>query len=138
MATFEEQYQDVLQNIEFAIVSVYQERPEMTDWSVDAAMEALVRAYAAEAGGRTPPHARLDETEQQVFERVRAMCEMRLGREQLVVEKRKQQNLVMEDMTPKTLDEIIACLKRIRTSIKRWTKERGRQGYLSFIVQFNR
>ena len=136
MATFEEQYEDVLQNIEFTIIGVYCEHPEMTDWGVDAAVEALVRAYTAEKGGRTPPRARLDALEQQIFDRVRATCEWRLGREQLVTQKGKRQNASIQDMTPTTLDEIIACLKRIRTSIKRWTKERGRQGYLSFVSQY--
>lgn len=135
MATFEQQYEDVLQNIEFSIIGVYREHPEMTDWSMDAAVEALARAYAAEAGGRTPPRARLDALEQEVFDRVRAVCEWRLGRDKMVGEG-GEQNAIMKDMTSKTLDEIIACLKRIRTSIKRWTKERGRQGYLSFVAQF--
>lgn len=35
-----------------------------------------------------------------------------------------------------TVDEIIACLKRIRSSISMWTKQSGRQGYLTFADQF--
>jgi hypothetical protein len=41
-------------------------------------------------------------------------------------------------MTPKTVDEIITCLKRIQKSIRRWNKEGGRQGYLNFISEFVR
>ena len=45
----------MLQNIEFAIVSTYRERPdEISDWSVEAALDALIRAYGAEHTGRTP------------------------------------------------------------------------------------
>ena len=35
-----------------------------------------------------------------------------------------------------TVDEILACLKRLRTSVKRWTKDGGRQGYLTFVDEF--
>jgi hypothetical protein len=37
---------------------------------------------------------------------------------------------------PKTVDEIMLCLKRILKSATRWNKEAGRQGYLDFITQF--
>ena len=37
---------------------------------------------------------------------------------------------------PVTRDEIIACLKRVRKSIHLWTREGGRQGYLTFVSRF--
>lgn len=37
---------------------------------------------------------------------------------------------------PLALDEIIACLKRIRKSIEHWNRRGGRQGYLNFASQF--
>lgn len=37
---------------------------------------------------------------------------------------------------PLTVEEITACLKWIRKSIRLWTKEGGRQGYLNYISQF--
>jgi len=131
---FEEQYQDVLQNIEFAIISTYRARPEeISDWSVEAALDALIRAYGAEHTRRTPPSARLSEAEQTICDRVRLMCEWRLGREQLLTE---QAPLGMREMEPKTLDEIIACLKRVRVSVKRWHKAGGRRGYLDFVGRY--
>ena len=63
------------------------------------------------------------------------MCEWRLGREQLFTEGGQQLDA---DMIPRTVDEIIACLKRIQKSIRRWNKVGGRQGYLSFISEFVR
>ena len=84
---FEEQYEDVLQNIEFAIISTYRERPDdISDWSVEAALDALIRAYGAEHAGRTLRLARLSEGEQAICDRVKGMCEWRLGREQLQAE----------------------------------------------------
>jgi hypothetical protein len=131
---FEQQYEDVLQNIEFAIVSTYRERPEeISDWSVEAALDALIRAYGAEHTGRTPPSARLSDAEQMIYDRVRLMCEWRLGREQLLAE---QAPAAMREIEPKTLDEIVACLKRVRTSVKRWHKSGGRRGYLDFVGKY--
>jgi hypothetical protein len=133
---FEEQYEDVLQNIEFAIVGVYRERPEdVSDWSVETALDALMRVYQAERTGRTPPTARLSEVEQQIYDRVRAMCEWRLGRTQLEVEGGQA---LLAEMEPKTLDEIQACLKRVRTSVKHWHKSGGRRGYLDFVGRYIR
>jgi hypothetical protein len=133
--SFEDKYLDVLQNIEFGIVRVYRERPELTDWDALDAIEALIRGYIAEARGRSQPNIRLSDLSQLVFDSVEAMCEWRLGREQPFVEDNQPLDVKME---PKTLDEIIACLKRIRKSIKCWNKEGGRQGYLDFVSEFVR
>jgi len=133
---FEEQYQDVLQNIEFAIVSTYRERPEeISDWSVETALDALIRAYGAEHSGRTVRPARLSEAEQMICDRVRAMCEWRLGHEQPQVEGASS---ILQELEPKTLDEIVACLKRVRVSVKRWHKSGGRRGYLDFVSMYVR
>src|SRR5258707_8210510 len=77
---FEDRYGDVLQNIEFAIVSVYREHPDLADFNVDRVLEGLIRVYMAEERQRLAPTLRLNELDQPVFERVREMCEWRLGR----------------------------------------------------------
>lgn len=33
-------------------------------------------------------------------------------------------------------DEVLACLQRIHKSVQRWTKRKGRQGYLTFVAQY--
>jgi len=63
------------------------------------------------------------------------MCEWRLGREELVSQQ-DQSELINPD--PISIDEIIACLQRIRKSIRLWTKQGGRQGYLEFVEPFVR
>ena len=133
--SFEDKYLDVLQNIEFGIVRVYQERPELTDWDSLDVIEALIRGYTAEVRGRSRPNIRLSDLPLLVFDSVEAMCEWRLGRGRLSAEGNQPVDVEME---PKTIDEIIACLKRIRKSIKRWNKVGGRQGYLNFISEFVR
>jgi hypothetical protein len=102
---------------------------------VEAALDALIRAYGAEYTGRTPPSARLSEAEQSIYDRVKAMCEWRLGREQMQAE---EASSILQEITPKTLDEIVACLKRVRSSVKRWHKSGGRRGYLDFVSRYIR
>ena len=132
---FEERYEDVLQNIEFSIIRVYHDRPEMTDWEALSAIEALLRKYRAEARGRQARLPSLDPLSREVYEMVEVMCEWRLGRERFYDEDGKPADIPVE---PITLDEIIACLKRVRKSINRWSRQGGRQGYLTFVSQFAR
>ena len=41
----EEEHLDILQNIEFAIMSVYRENPLLVDFDVEAAINALISLY---------------------------------------------------------------------------------------------
>ncbi len=130
---FEEQYQDALQNIEFALVQVYRAHPEMTDWDARDAMEALIRTYQAEARGHAMPVLKLKPLAQESYDSVKAMCEWRLGRREMLDENKHPLDL---PLTPMALDEIIACLKRIQRSIEKWQKHGGRRGYFDFVQQF--
>ncbi|MBU2611358.1 MAG: hypothetical protein KJ606_10510 [Chloroflexi bacterium] len=133
MSALEDRYMDVLQNIEFGIVRVYKKHPEMTDWEALRAIEVLIRTYQEESRGRQLPSIAINPLAQETLSSVKAMTEWRLGREQAVDKKGRPTKLPME---PRTIEEIIACLKRIRRSIEKWNKEGGRQGYLNFIRQF--
>ena len=126
---FEERYEDVLQNIEFSIVEVHRRHPELMDYDVDTALEALVSRYGAEARGRTPREHALPGLRGEVYDAVLAICEWRIGRAPF-------DGAPATDKQQKTAEEIAACLKRIRNSVQRWTKERGRQGYLTFVARF--
>ena len=42
---FEEEYLDVLQNLEITIVYNYENYPDLADWNVDRVLEAWGRAY---------------------------------------------------------------------------------------------
>lgn len=130
---FEDDYLDVLQNIEFAIVSVYRKRPELVDYDVDVVLASLGRGYQAEQRQRDKPTLRLNELRQEVYDAVEAMCEWRLGRIEF---RDPQSGPSVPNPSPLTIDEILACLKRIRSSVKYWTKQGGRQGYLTFVDEF--
>ena len=119
---FEEEYQDVLQNIESAIVHVSRRQQNLLDYDVEEALDALISDYRAEQPGRTPKPHRLTERPERVYGAVRQVCEWRLGRLRML-----EGQAAPEAKTP---EEIMACLKCIRRSVQRWNKRSGRQGYL--------
>jgi hypothetical protein len=127
----EDEFTDVLQNIEFAIVSVFRQDKSVLDMNVLDAVNALTRGYEAEEEGRNPPKAPLSDRSQKIFDAAREACEYRLGRHPGLP--------YPPDEHPGTLittAEIVACLERLRLSIKRWSKVHGSQGYLSFVQQY--
>ena len=126
----EDTHLDVLQNIEFAIVSVYRQQKTLRDLEVMRALEALIEVYRAEARGDTPKDVSLPEPEDTIFRRVKDMCELRLGRQ--VVATRVQVPFDGD----KTASDILACLRKIRRSAERWNKRGGQQGYLQFVSEF--
>jgi hypothetical protein len=126
----EDAHLDVLQNIEFAIVSVYREQPGLRDTQVMRALDALIDVYRAETRGHTPKEVSLPELEDTVFQRTKEMCELRLGRQAPAV--RKQVPFEGD----KTASDILACLRKIRRSVERWNKRGGQQGYLQFVSDF--
>jgi hypothetical protein len=126
----EDTHLDVLQNIEFAIVSVYREQHNLRDYDVMRALDALIEIYRAEARGHIPKDIRLPEPERLVFQRTKEMCELRLGRQDVVT--RIQAPFEGE----KTVGDILACLRKIRRSVERWNKRGGQQGYLQFVREY--
>ena len=130
MARMEDQYRDVLQNMEFAIVSTYREHPGMSDYDVLRVIDAVVDAYRAQNIGREPRDFALSQTEQICLDRLRQTCDWRLGRTKLGEDDDQPQP------QPKTLDEILLCLKRIAKSVKHWNHQAGPQGYLNFVAKF--
>jgi hypothetical protein len=138
MGEFEEQYEDVLQNIEFALVQVYRADEEMTDFDALQAINALIRTYQAEERRRQPSALRLLPAQEAALESVQGMCELRLGRAQLrkKMEETEETAELPPMIAPITLAEIIACLKRVRKSIELWRKEGGRRGYYDFVSPF--
>jgi hypothetical protein len=60
---------------------------------------------------------------------VQEICELQLGRSPLTV----TANAASANIPPITVAELVDYLKQIQASIKFWSKQRGRQGYLSYI-----
>ena len=129
MSSFEDEYLDVLQNIEMAIVRIYRENHSLLDYDVDKVLNILWMEYRNEKQGRAMPAPRLGENAQLVYDRVKEMCESRLGRKIITA----GEEFVRVKPEPISIDEIMDCLKRIRKSVDLWNKQGGRQGYLYFI-----
>ena len=127
----EEQHEDVLQNIEFAVATMYRRHPALTDYAVLRTYEALVQLYSAESTGRQPKPISTNGVEAELLGDVKQMCEWRLGRASL-------SNADNGSSPEKVIDvsTLVLCLKRLVKSVNKWTKEGGRQGYLQFMSQF--
>jgi len=130
----EDQYLEVLQNIEAAIVATYRRYPHMTDYEVMRALEVVIDGYKAETLGRVPRETSLSEMKTDLHAAVRDVCQWRLGR--AGPDETDEQKMLAPE--PIKVDEIILCLKKILNSVKKWNKSGGRTGYLDFIVQYVR
>lgn len=127
----EEERLDVMQNLEFAVASVYRRNPAMTDYAVVRTYEALLQAYSAEVTGRQAKPFVAEGVEAELVEHVRGMCEWRLGRGSI-----SPLQDTAPDCAPLDVPTLILCLKRLIKSVNKWTKHGGRQGYLGLITQF--
>ena len=125
----EEEFEDVLQNIEFAVVSTFREHPDLLDFDVERVYETLIKEYARPARGTSPTFP--TEARAALYARVKHICDWRLGRGEIGDTKSR-----MPAPEPITPEEMVACLKRLRRSVNMWTKRGGRQGYLEFVGDF--
>lgn len=128
---FEEAFLDVLQNIEASIIHMYYQNPQLNDLQVDAAIEALIRTYQGESKGQLPAQPRSEQAKA-VYQAVQSIGEWRLGRQGFKDDERR--SIKVEQ--PLVVNDWIACLKRIRKSIRLWNKKSGSQGYLNYISHF--
>jgi len=76
----EEEYMDVLQNIEFAVKAGFDIYPDLTDYAAQRVHEALIDCYTAEVRDRPPKPQNLDEKEQIIYTEVKKNCDWHLGR----------------------------------------------------------
>ena len=126
----EDVHLDVLQNIEFAIVSVYRQQSDLRDVDVMRALDGLIDVYRTETRGHTPKDISLPDPAGMVFRRTKDMCELRLGRQEVAT------RIHVSFEGEKTVSDILACLRKIRKSVERWNKRGGQQGYLQFASEF--
>ena len=103
------------------------EQRDLRDLQVMRALDSLIEFYRAEFRGHQPKQYNLPEQENLVFKRVKSLCEFRLGRESLGIKEPSPLGKTL------TVDEILACLRKIRKSAERWARRNGRQGYLQFV-----
>ena len=129
----EEQYFDVLQNLETAIVTAYDHNPRLLDFDVMDALNVLIRSYTLEERGVSPRLPPVSGPSQPVLEATWRICEWRLGRQALNPADRGGGRLTTGHLS---VGELVLCLKRIRNSVRLWTERGGRQGYLDYVRHF--
>lgn len=127
----EDQYMDVLQNLEFAVSTTFRQHPDLTDFDVETVYNALIQYYK---GKQSIDPATLQRTElrKTLCQSVKAMCDLRLGESALQSESGDSFSLG-ESISS---EEMVICLKRLQKSVQKWSKQGGRQGYLNFIGDF--
>lgn len=125
---FREEDIDILENIEAAIIAIYRHNPKMIDFTVMNAIEAAIRHYRAEEHGGGERKVELSDSEEEVYESLRAVCDWRLGLN-------TSAGMPELDVT-ETPERMIYCLKTISASVKKAGKESDRQGYLKFVSRF--
>ena len=123
MATFEEENQEFLRELEAGIVGVYDAHPEMNDHNADKAMNALIRSYEADLKGRRQPTIKLTAVEKIIYTRLRDTCERWMGQQE-------------EGVPQYDKPLVVQCLKRIYKSMHSWTRRHGMRGYLDFVKAF--
>ena len=131
----EEEYYDVLQNIEFAIIGEYRKDGNLMDADVLKTVNVLMLHYRAEKRQHRPTTLHLALKVRRLFLAVQGVCEWRLGRGSATVQQ-TWDGQSPDLAEPVTAPEILKCLKRIQKSIRLWTKEAGPQGYLEFVGRF--
>lgn len=123
-----EKYQDSLHAIEYEIVMFYDDNPEMSDYTVMRSLEALMDHYVAKKIGRSPRDFSLDEME---LELVACL----ISASDILINPASNPD-VPPGTNPLSIDEILACLKRILKSVKMWNKNEGKRGYLDFVSKY--
>jgi hypothetical protein len=133
MRRVEEEYGDVLQNIEAAIVEVFRNNTKVVDKDVLAAADALIKTYKRSVSGSGLPSPGPLGRAGSVYEQCLRICEWRLGKRPFEDGKPKESDPKPGELSA---DEIVLCLQRLRKSIRFWHAQAGPRGYLQYVQQF--
>lgn len=120
---------DVLQNLESAVIEVWRRHPEMSDHVVGRAYEAVFERYRAEMRGHQVAPCKLTGLDREVFDTLFPLCEWRLGRAEV-------EGMPEGVGAAIPLTDMVDCLRDLKKSVERHTKNGGRRGYLEFVAQF--
>jgi len=109
------------------VVEVWRRHPEINNYNVMRAYEAAIDVYRAVAREQTPKPVNLSGLDADLFEQIKETCEWRLGR---------AQRAGQPELPSLSAEALVACLRKLRKSVDRWTDRGGRQGYLQFIEKY--
>ena len=132
--TLTDAYADSLLHLENAIYQIAYPRTDISDGQIELALERLIRHYQTEADGREPRPTRLGAGSQQVFAVTMVTAELLLGHAEATIAETGETPAIGNESINHA--ELIACLKRIRKSVRFWSRQGGRRGYVSYIHDF--
>lgn len=129
----ESDYLDFLQNIEFAVMEVFKENPDMGDPDVQRAYDRLVKFYQRKKKHLPETEVTLSGHARKVFDAAYAVCEWRRKKgpgEPIGLDGYK----VIGNDVP--IVAVVRSLEKLHKSVERWHKKDGHSGYLTFISGF--
>jgi hypothetical protein len=103
----------------------------LLDLHVLDALEATRRSFVAVLDGRTFQPTLPDPRVHFLFVVLRGLGNLLLGRPAPELE-----NRLKEPPEPVSVEVLIKVLKRLEKSVKLWSEQGGRQGYLRYIAEF--
>ena len=124
----EQEFEDVLFEIEAAIIDIFGENEKLLDKQVQMAIDTLYSYYDRQKRGKKAFVARPPGLAGEVYDGIHTVCEKWMGRSIAGSETAESKTL--------TVSEMMRCLKRLQKSIKLWSKRGGRQGYLEYVSNF--
>ena len=117
--------------LETLIESYASHDESVIDLHVLEALEATRRRFAAEAQGRTFEPRLGDQRVRDLFNGLCGASELLLGRASDHIDDRRA-----EPSESIEIDTLIRCLKQLEKSVKLWSEQGGRKGYLLYIREF--
>ena len=129
----EEEFENVMLNIEMQIISVSNQDSKLTDWQVDKVFSAFLSKYKALSNGREVKEVTFNSPEKDLYLLIEGACDFFTGDS----EEWGDGHFIIElDAEKVSYENMVAIFKRLRKSLNTWTKRGGSQGYIYYISQF--
>ena len=130
----EEEFSDVLFDIESTIVEIYSNNLNLVDRQVLLAIDTLYRFYERNKKNKDGFFPVPTGLAGNIYNQVLHVCESWLGRASY--NDADDCNHEVQKRCKLTITEVMRCLKRLRKSMKIWHKQGGNQAYLNYVNEF--
>lgn len=129
----EEEFENLMLNIEIQVVSISGQHPNLHDASVDRVYNAFLSRYKALSKGKEARKPSLKSVEEELYLLIEGICDFFTGDSEYFGEGKF---LVELDAEKASYENMVAIFKRLRKSLRTWTKRGGSKGYIYYITQF--
>ncbi len=129
----EEKFENQMLNIEMQVVTVANADSRLSDFQVEKVYNAFVRKYKALLMGREAKEVSLPSPAGDLYELIEVVCNLFTEDDDLF-----EKNDFLQDINFERLSyqDMLDIFKRLRKSLRTWTKRGGSQGYIYYISQF--